>query len=387
MYEVKSTAVSDRLGSYCRTFRLWLESADSVITGEKIISASSTAQSTSLSDDIELGAVCSQSWDMTISGSDTDYLGGRYELYLYLADYGHGDTTYADLENYTYEELSKLTIQQISRLGSILGGEKIPMGSFTCVRSKKSGDSTSLTFADRLYFSDRIYTPSVRLPAWSKAVEDDICKQLGLENGNDYTKPAKLRAKGGARLYGKGHIRLKTANFDFMIDHIPEKATMRQMLGYIASAQGQFGFVNRFGKYVRKWYGSSVKLLDNNTIDVPVLSERKNVIVGILCKVNSDQTLKQGVTSGTTGRVLEFENPYMTSSLLQSLWHRIGGFSWYTTELFHRLGDPRFDIGDVVTYDSGGDTFDIPITDLSFDFDGGLSADISAAGLSVEEQI
>ncbi|WP_294408339.1 hypothetical protein, partial [uncultured Ruminococcus sp.] len=100
-----STAVSDRIESYCRTFRLWLESADSVITGEKIISASSTAQSTSLSDDIELGAVCSQSWDMTISGSDTDYLGGRYELYLYLADYGHGDTTYADLENYTYAEL------------------------------------------------------------------------------------------------------------------------------------------------------------------------------------------------------------------------------------------------------------------------------------------
>ena len=77
----------------------------------------------------------------------------------------------------------------------------------------------------------------------------------------------------------------------------------------------------------------------------------------------------------------------MTESLLKSLWRRIGGFSWYTAELYHRLGDPRFDIGDVVTYTNGADSYDIPITNLGFTFDGGLSADISAVGLSVEEQL
>ena len=127
--------------------------------------------------------------------------------------------------------------------------------------------------------------------------------------------------------------------------------------------------------------------MDNNTIDLPTLSERQNVIVGIICKVSDDVTLSLGVTDTTQGRVLEFENPYMTESLLQSLWRRIGGFSWYTTELYHRLGDPRFDIGDVVTYTSGADSYDIPITNLGFTFDGGLSADISAVGLSVEEQL
>lgn len=211
---------------------------------------------------------------------------------------------------------------------------------------------------------------------------------MGLQNGNDYTKPAKLRVKGGARLYGKGHIRLKTANFDFKISSIPKDTTMRQMLSYIASAQGEFGYVDRYGRYVRKWYGSSVKILDNNTIDLPTLSERQNVIVGIICKVSDSETLRLGNTTGTAGRVLEFENPYMTMSLLRSLWHRIGGFSWYTTELFHRLGDPRFDVGDVITYVSeSGESYDIPITNIGFNFDGGLSADISAVGLSVEEQL
>lgn len=381
-----SDIVSSKIESYCRTWRMELEDTNSILTGDKIVSASSTAQSTSLSDDIELGAICSQSWNININDVDTKFLGKEYDLSLYLADFT-SETTYATLESYTYAELSKLTVEQISKLGEVLDGERIPLGRFTCVKSKKSGGNTEVTFADKLYFSDKVYKPNVTLPAWSKAIEDDICKQLGLQNGNDYTKPAKLRAKGGARLYGKGRIRLKTANFDFKINAVPKDTTMRQMLSYIASAQGEFGYVDRFGRYVRKWYGRPVKLLDNNTIDLPTLSERQNVIVGIICKVSDSQTMRLGNTTGSTGRVLEFENPYMTDSLLQSLWHRIQGFAWYTTELYHRLGDPRFDIGDVVTYDSGTETFDIPITNLGFNFDGGLSADISAVGLSVEEQL
>ena len=378
--------VAQRIESYCRTWRLWIDNAEGVISGDSIMSADSSMQATSLSDDIELGAVCSQSWQLSIADSSENFLGKEYDLSLYLVDFT-SETTYSTLESYTYAELSKLTVEQISKLGEVLDGERIPLGRFTCVKSKKSGGNTEVTFADRLYFSDKVYKPNVTLPAWSKAIEDDICKQLGLQNGNDYTKPAKLRVKSGARLYGKGHIRLKTANFDFKINAVPKDTTMRQMLSYIASAQGEFGYVDRFGRYVRKWYGRPVKLLDNNTIDLPTLSERQNVIVGIICKVSDNQTLRLGNTTGSTGRVLEFENPYMTSSLLQSLWHRIQGFSWYTTELFHRLGDPRFDIGDVVTYDSGTETFDIPITNLGFNFDGGLSADISAVGLSVEEQL
>ncbi|WP_333636502.1 hypothetical protein [Ruminococcus sp.] len=386
MYTV-SDIVSTKIESYCRTWRMELESSDSVISGDKIISASSTAQSTSISDDIELGAVCSHSWNININDVDTKFLGSEYDLSLYLADLT-GVTTYSTLEAYTYAELSKLTVEQISKLGEVLDGERIPLGRFTCVKSKKSGGNTEVTFADRLYFSDKTYVPKVKLPAWSKAVEDDICKQLGLQNGNDYTIPAKLRVKGGARLYGKGHIRLKTANFDFKISSIPKDTTMRQMLSYIASAQGEFGFVDRYGRYVRKWYGSSVKIMDNNTIDLPTLGERPNVLAGIVCKVSDSETLRLGNTTGSAGRVLEFENPYMTMSLLRSLWHRIGGFSWYTTELFHRLGDPRFDVGDVITYVSeSGESYDIPITNIGFNFDGGLSADISAVGLSVEEQL
>ena len=385
MYTV-SDIVSSKIESYCRTWRMELEGSDSVISGDKIISASSTSQSTSLSDDIELGAVCSQSWTLQINDAETRFLGSEYDLSLYLADFT-SETTYSTLEAYTYAELSRMTVEQVSKLGEILDGEKIPMGRFTCVKSKKSGGSVQLTMADRLYFSDKLYVPHIPIPNWNKAVEDDICQQLGLQNGNDYTQVRLLRDKNGRRLRdNKGRL-LYSKYFYFEVGSVPKDVTMRQMLSYLASAQGQFGYVDRYGKYVRKWYGKPVKTLDNNTIDLPTLSERQNVIVGIICKVSDDETLSLGVTDTTQGRVLEFENPYMTSSLLRSLWHRLQGFSWYTTELFHRLGDPRFDIGDVVTYDSGSGSYDIPITNLGFNFDGGLSADISAVGLSVEEQL
>lgn len=386
MYTTSET-VSSRIENYCRTWRMWLEDSREVISGDLIMSAASTQQSTSLSNDIELGAVCAQSWDLTISNNG-NYLGKEYDLSLYLVDYAHGDTVYTDLEQYTYGELSKLTVEQIEHLGEILDGERIPMGKFTCVRSKKNGGAVEVTFADRLYFSDKVYTPAINLPAWSSRIESDICAQLGLANGNVNTLPAKLKCKTNTRLYDKNHLRLRTANFDFKITSIPAGTTMRQMLSYIASAHGEFGFVDRFGRYVRKWYGVPAKVLDNNTIDLPTLSERQNKIVGIKCRTSDSLTLEHGDTSGGTGRVIEFENPYMTEYLFNSLWYRLKGFAWYTTELYHRLGDPRFDVGDVVTYTDGdGKNYDIPITNLGFTYDGGLSADISAVGLSVEEQL
>lgn len=361
MYTIASNEITSRIENYKALWGMWIEDAQSEapVAYDGIQNVQTDIQSTSLSDDIELGAVCSQSVTAELVDDGTKYLGNEYVFSLYTKDATSSDTN----------------------------DEKIPMGHFTCVKSKKSGGSVQLTMADRLYFSDKPYVPHIPIPNWNRSVEDDICRQLGLQNGNDYTEVRLLRDKNGRRLIDKNGKVLYSKYFYFKVSSLPKDVTMRQMLSYLASAQGQFGYVDRYGKYVRKWYGKSVKTLDPNTIDLPTLSERQNAIVGIICKVSDDVTLSLGVTDTTQGRVLEFENPYMTESLLQSLWRRIGGFSWYTTELYHRLGDPRFDIGDVVTYVSGADSYDIPITNLGFNFDGGLSADISAVGLSVEEQL
>lgn len=384
MYKVSDEAVSERIESCSRTWRIMLETADEVIMGDSIMNASGALQSTSLSDDIELGAVCAGEWTVEVYGIDRKFLGKEFELSLYLVDYEHGYTLYSDLTPYTWGKLGKLTAAQVGRLGEILGAERIPMAQLTCVRSKRIGASTELTLADRLYFSDREYTPTVRLPASGKAIEDDICSQLGLANGNSYSSEPYLFDRQSRRLFDSNGLRLRASSFDFTIKQVAKGTTMRQMLGYIASMHGQFGFVDRFGRYVRKWYGASVKTLDPNTIDLPTLSEQQNVVTGIVCTVSKDSVLTLGNSSG---RVIEFENPYMTRELLASIWFRVGGYAWYTTDLYHRLGDPRFDIGDVVTYEGSEQAYEIPITGLDYSFDGGLSANITAVGISVEEQI
>ncbi len=371
MYQVESDILAAAIEGYCRMWRMLLDGGASgaFIMSDMITDARSTLQSTSISDDIEIGAICSGSWTVTLTGVDDSLLGTELDVYLYLED--------PDDPGFPLEY------------------ELVPTAKMTCVKSLKRGASTEITLADKLYFSDRLYTPSdsITYPTTGRAIEDDICAQLGMVNGNDYTSKPYLFDLNGKRLFDSQSLRLRSAPFDFEIakKDMPKEVTYRQMLSYIASAHGQFGYVDRFGRYMRKWYGSSVKTLDPNTIDLPTLSEQQNIVTGIYCKVGELEgeplAFSFGDITGATGRVLEFENPLMTEELLQSLWHRIKGTSWHTTELYHRLGDPRFDIGDVVTYEGSEQTYDIPITSLDYTFDGGLAANITAAGISVEEQI
>lgn len=393
MYSVTNQDVVDMIESDSPLYGMRLEnvSTEDVYGSNYIFSILTDVSSTTLSDDIELGAVCAQSVSVKITGiKNIKFLGESFRLYIYAKDRSKSEgITYGALNAYKYNQLAKERVEDIPALGEVIGGELIPMGKFTCVKHKKHGDISELELYDRLYFSDDVYTPSVELPAPSRDIENDICNQLGIENGNDYRETSYLLDNSGKYLFEKNSLKLKTSTFVFTITSIPEGCTKRQMLSYIAAACGQFGFIDRFGRYVRKWYGkTSLKTLSSGVVDEPTLSERANTIVGVSCTIPSltggnSSTLTVGNTDKTRGRVLEFENPYMQATLLKSLFVKVKDFNWYTTELKHRLGDPRFDLGDVVSYDN----CNIPITNLKFDYSGGLSAEISAAGRNEEELV
>ncbi|RGG87370.1 hypothetical protein DWW71_13250, partial [Ruminococcus sp. AF16-50] len=224
MYTIASNEITSRIENYKALWGMWIEDAQSgaPVAYDGIQNVQTDIQATSLSDDIELGAVCSQSVTAELVDDGTKYLGNEYVFSLYTKDATSSDTN----------------------------DEKIPMGRFTCVKSKKSGGSVQLTMADRLYFSDKPYVPHIPMPNWNKAVEDDICRQLGLQNGNDYTEVRLLRDKNGRRLIDKNGKVLYSKYFYFKVSSVPKDVTMRQMLSYLASAQGEFGYVDRYGKYV-----------------------------------------------------------------------------------------------------------------------------------------
>lgn len=381
MYEVNDQTVADMIESSCRTWRVWLENTETgeVLFGDTIMDAKSRQDSTSHSDDIDLGAVCAQSWTVNVTGADENFVGREYKLYFYLKDFANSRATYGDLKIYSFGRLAKMTCSRVKTLGEIMCGELIPMGTFTCAKAPRSGDGRQLSLYDKLYFADKTYERGVPLPAYASEIERDVCARLGLECGGS-SLSGDLHGSDGAALFGAGGVRLRAANYDFIIEKIADGTTCRQMLSYIASARGHFGVVDRFGRYVTRWYTDQNYEISLDTADEPTVSEQPNKITSIVC-TSGDSRLE--ISTGAQGRTIEFENPYVDESLLGSLFMRVRNYTWYTSQLHHRLGDPRLDIGDVVTCAG----YEIPVTGLAFSYDGGLSADISAVGLNEEEQI
>ena len=386
MYQVIHSDVLTAISKYpLYGFRLKNISTGVLYEINEIFYVSSEANSTTQSDDIEFGAVISQSLKVNMPIISDSLLGNRFKFEVYLKKRINTPITYGDLKIFTY-----LTLQNERIIGEVLRGELIPMGKFTCVRHRKRGGTSELELYDRLYFTNDIYVPSsdIVFPATSQQIEDDICSQIGCTNGNQYSESFYLCDIDGKNLYDSEDNRLKTKSYVFEISQIPENCSRRQMLSYIASANGQFGYIDRYGHYVRKWYdiGSSTNI-GNQCIDEPVISAKSNKIIGCICHVPSlnggqEITLTAGNIDKTQGRVIEFENPYMTQSLIDSLFMNAKWLKWYTAEINQRIGNPRYDLGDMLQYNFYAK---IPITGLRNTCDGGFKTEIKAVGLNGEE--
>ena len=384
MYQVSAELQAAILSS-SPLYGIMLEdlTAARTLTAEAIFTATSDRESTSLSDDIELGAVCSQSWTVNIADSAGGYVGHMFRLSLYIADIADiegGKMTWGRLARYKFGRIKTLTPRQIRRLGEVLG-EPIPMGVFICTKAPKNGTGRELSLYDMLYFADREYKCTLTLPASAEAVEQDVCRQLGIQCMGGAVS-GDLQESGGADLLAANGAQLVAASFDFTIPTIAAGTTCRQMLGYMAAARGHFGYIDRDGVYRTRWY-TSARDITPSEADEPTLSETPNVIVGVVCNIDDDTRMTAGETDESKGRILQLSCPYMNRSLLDSLFSRVKNYTWYTAQFRHRLGDPRLDVGDVVTYSGAA----IPVTGLAFSYDGGLSADITAAGLNDEEQL
>lgn len=361
MYRAVKHIVGETIMSNSRSWRLQLKNTASgdVVEGAAMLSAKGTYACTTSTQDLELGAICSASWEIELDTRVNTFVDKEYEISLYLVD------------------LTTTEPQMI--------GDPIPMGIFKCVKAPRTGNGRTLTLYDKLYNADKPYTPSVTLPAKSAAIEQDICSKLGITYEEetrgllDINHRWLLGLPAGS-IYGT--VRLAASKQDFTINNIPDGATMRQMLSYIAGMRGEFGYIDREGVYRTRWYNAADYTIDTAHADEPTLSEGTNHIAGLSCKVSDSVTLTAGSKSG---RVLSFENPLMTQQVLNVLWTRVRYLYWHTASLNHRLGDPRLDVGDIVTLEStenGNNS--IPITNIEYSFDGGLSATVRAAGMTEE---
>ena len=284
-------------------------------------------------------------------------------------------SAYAEIS--IYKPLRLVTRKEYTLyIGAVLPDDTVEyckMGLFT--PKKPQEDDGLLTFkaydrmVSRLW---KAYYPTVsKYPADGKEILANISKQCGIAIANLSSLPDGITVGWGTAYNEDGSV-MKVPPFT--------ACTIREALSYLSQMYGTFATINRDGEIEFRWYAAtSYEVPANRSFDDITCAEQPYKLQGISCTVN-DKTIIAGTVSS-----IQIENSYMTQSILNFVYKRIGGFSFLPTT-FSFLGDPRLDLGDIITvYRRDGTAIKVPVMSITFDFDGGLSTEIGSYGSDVEE--
>ncbi len=286
--------------------------------------------------------------------------------------------------------------------------EWIPMGYFTIKEQKKDRNLLTFTAYDRLESKlAKAYKSKIaKYPAESKEFLTDISEQTGIEFDTSKLSDSLMIDK------------ILTVN-----DQSGEKSykepfdgfTMQQVVGYIAQLHGTFAICDRNGKVTFRWYGvlatdrpgkigdtagsylkdqnlsfiyNTIEFLKeshtyliktNRYFDDLLQSETMCQISGISCDTENDH-YESGTNINTN-----LSNPVMTQEWLNNILEKIKDMSYYPVS-FSFMGDPRLDVGDVVTIvDAKNNLIDVPVMQHTITFDGGLLSEVASYGFEEKE--
>lgn len=286
--------------------------------------------------------------------------------------------------------------------------EWIPMGYFTIKEQKKDRNLLTFTAYDRLEskLAKAYKSKIVKYPVESKEFLTDISEQTGVEFDTSKLSDTLMIDK------------ILTVN-----DQSGEKTykepfdgfTMQQVVGYIAQLHGTFAICDRSGKVTFRWYGAlatdhpgkigdtagsylkdqnlsfiynTIEFLKeshtyliktNRYFDDLLQSETMCQISGISCDTENNH-YESGTNINTN-----LSNPVMTQEWLNKILKKIKDMSYYPVS-FSFMGDPRLDVGDVVTIvDAKNNLIDVPVMQHTITFDGGLLSEVASYGFEEKE--
>lgn len=159
-----------------------------------------------------------------------------------------------------------------------------------------------------------------------------------------------------------------------------EGFSCREVLGYVASLCGGNAVINRDGKFT---------IVTPKDINYPIgtsnyfigdykREETKYKIGKISCQAG-EEVLTKG-TLGADSMELEFENPWITTAILNDIYTKLNGFEYLGYSMKWQ-GDLSLDVGDIVTItDKKGVVRKHPILSQKFTYTGGLTSEIGAKG-------
>ncbi|EGV15376.1 hypothetical protein HMPREF1124_0609 [Streptococcus infantis X] len=269
---------------------------------------------------------------------------------------GSGKITFTSIIT-TFNKLDKI----YPEIGLLVDGtyEWVKMGEYFIndIEIDRNRNTTTLDLMDGMFKLNHEYVTDLTFPAEIRQVVKEICLKAGVELANE---------------------NMDIASMNYAIETKPKenKMTFRDVLSLATQMLGMSCFFNREGKLEIKELTDSgiVITADNYFLHGLTRSEVEYQIAGITCKKD-----KEGLTVGTrTGRSLEIENPFMTQSILDNLYHKIKDIRYYPFNLNFQ-GHLLLDVGQWVTIKTNkGETFKSPVLSQSFSFKGGLRSRISA---------
>lgn len=227
--------------------------------------------------------------------------------------------------------------------------EYVPVGIFTAEHPTNDENSTTFTAYDRMIKTTGIYISDLSYPAKAKDVLNEISVQCG--------------------------VLIDTSGIDVVIEKRPEGYTCREMIGYIASLVGGFACVNRIGTIIIKWYEQTDFKLDLSRIMAFEKTESNYHLDYLTANIDNSNSYTAG--GGTLG--VTFDNPFMTSSGLEDVYNKIKGFTYREVEL-KAPADIRLDVWDIITAAVNGVEYSVPVMNIVYEYDGGMSMIVKSFG-------
>lgn len=168
---------------------------------------------------------------------------------------------------------------------------------------------------------------------------------------------------------------------------VPKGYSCREVLSYVAQMYASFAVCNRQGQIEIHTYEDSKYTVDTGRYwDNFEHNDYLFTVDKLTCYTGQDKDGNSiSILSGSGARTISFSNPFMTQSVLDNVFQKLKGFSYMPGSL-KLLGDPRIDVWDIITVeDLSGESYKVPVMKLEWEYDGGLTYSIEAAGLSEDE--
>lgn len=301
--------------------------------------------------------------DAKVLIKDKYYTDTQIQKMTYNASVGNGGFAIGSVNACEMEVTINKLIEGLRENDSLKGylGVKeenlLPLGSFylTEIKLDRNSNTTTLKAMDKMMYLDDKYESKLQYPARIRDVVQEICDIIGVDRVANRISDGKT------------------------VDFVPEKCTIREMLGYVGQIDGSFVIFDRNGKLdFRKPQRTEEKITKNNYfLKGLVVNDIDYQVHGIACDLKAkDKTI---LASGkATGNQLSLVNPVMKQNYLDTVFQEINKHVFKPYEVSWQ-GNPAIEVGDWVQIESAdGHFIGVPVLNLNLEYAGGLRSKMRA---------